>query len=163
MCYNHLLKQTGGQPSQPPQKQTARLLSLLSSGTKANLHEEYDGVSEPKREQHTHLLCVCSNKSLRGEPPSFLLADVDSPVRTHSSLLSLKMVSFTCRANRVLRRADMFDVVRRSPLPGYDVSFLITFHHLLRYNQEGLVNFICGVRLHLLSTVSTHIFSKPIS
>lgn len=31
--------------------------------------------------------------------------------------------------NFMAQRADDFIVLRRKPIPGYDISFLITYHH----------------------------------
>lgn len=31
------------------------------------------------------------------------------------------------------------------PLPGYDLTLLLTHRHLERYSREGLVDFICQV------------------
>jgi actin related protein 2/3 complex, subunit 4 len=39
-------------------------------------------------------------------------------------------------------RADKFEVVRRVPVEGFDISFLITSEHLERYEKGRLVGFI---------------------
>ncbi len=50
----------------------------------------------------------------------------------------------------LMQRAELLDILRRAPLEGYDVSFLITDTHLLKYGRQRLLDF----------TVSgTHCFS----
>lgn len=43
------------------------------------------------------------------------------------------------------RSADQLEIVRRVPLPGYDLTLLLTHRHLERYSREGLLDFICQV------------------
>ena len=44
------------------------------------------------------------------------------------------------------RRADQLEVVRRVPLPGYDLTFLVTSAHMARFHRDLLIDFICQVR-----------------
>lgn len=39
--------------------------------------------------------------------------------------------------------ADDLDIIRRVPLPTFDLTFLVTWRHLERYRQGALVDFIC--------------------
>ena len=43
----------------------------------------------------------------------------------------------------LMQRADSIDIIRRVPLEGYDVSFLITERHLLSLDAGRLMDFIC--------------------
>lgn len=43
----------------------------------------------------------------------------------------------------MMHRADQLEIVRRVPLPGYDLTLLLTHRHLERYSREGLLDFIC--------------------
>eukprot|EP00873_Tetraselmis_striata_P044933 jgi/Tetstr1/465197/TSEL_009904.t1 len=43
----------------------------------------------------------------------------------------------------LMQRAEQFGILRRIPVQGYDVSFLITDAHLERMSRDGLVDFIC--------------------
>ena len=40
------------------------------------------------------------------------------------------------------RRADAFEVLRRAPVEGYDVSFLVLLEHAERMEAKGLVDFV---------------------
>jgi actin related protein 2/3 complex subunit 4 len=40
------------------------------------------------------------------------------------------------------RRADAFEVLRRAPVEGYDVSFLVLLAHAERMEAKGLVDFV---------------------
>ena len=40
------------------------------------------------------------------------------------------------------RRADAFEVLRRAPVEGYDVSFLVLLEHVERMEAKGLVDFV---------------------
>ena len=39
-------------------------------------------------------------------------------------------------------RADRFEIFRKTPVDGYDFSFLISAQHLLVYKKEELINFV---------------------
>ncbi|CAL0306414.1 unnamed protein product [Lupinus luteus] len=39
-------------------------------------------------------------------------------------------------------RAEAFEVLRRKPVQGYDISFLITNHHCEQMEKQKLINFI---------------------
>ncbi|NDW60154.1 hypothetical protein G0P98_27245, partial [Yangia sp. PrR004] len=39
-------------------------------------------------------------------------------------------------------RADYFEILRRKPVPGYDISFLVMDSHLEKYSVQGIINFI---------------------
>eukprot|EP00825_Cyclidium_porcatum_P005035 TRINITY_DN123_c0_g3_i1.p1 TRINITY_DN123_c0_g3~~TRINITY_DN123_c0_g3_i1.p1 ORF type:complete len:186 (-),score=30.14 TRINITY_DN123_c0_g3_i1:260-817(-) len=41
-------------------------------------------------------------------------------------------------------RADQFEILRRVPLKGYDVSFLITAQHLERFEKRKLIDYIAN-------------------
>lgn len=41
-----------------------------------------------------------------------------------------------------MQRADQFSILRRVPMPGYDISFLITNFHTDIMTREGIVDFI---------------------
>eukprot|EP00193_Tetraselmis_chui_P011240 CAMPEP_0177771834 /NCGR_PEP_ID=MMETSP0491_2-20121128/11853_1 /TAXON_ID=63592 /ORGANISM="Tetraselmis chuii, Strain PLY429" /LENGTH=173 /DNA_ID=CAMNT_0019289509 /DNA_START=232 /DNA_END=753 /DNA_ORIENTATION=- len=43
----------------------------------------------------------------------------------------------------LMQRADQFGILRRVPVKGYDVSFLITYAHLESRSSEKVVDFIC--------------------
>ncbi|KAJ4461555.1 putative Actin-related protein 2/3 complex subunit 4 [Paratrimastix pyriformis] len=53
-------------------------------------------------------------------------------------LLTKKFTSF------LMRRADSFIVLRRKPIEGYDISFLITNFHLEFLKKDKLIDFIIG-------------------
>lgn len=40
------------------------------------------------------------------------------------------------------QRADDFIILRRKPIPGYDISFLITYHHTEIMNKQKLIDFL---------------------
>ena len=42
----------------------------------------------------------------------------------------------------LMQRADQFIIMRRKPMPGYSISFLVTHAHLERMWKEKLVDFI---------------------
>lgn len=42
-----------------------------------------------------------------------------------------------------MQRAEALSILRRVPLDGYDISFLVTDVHVLRYGRAGLVDFLC--------------------
>ncbi|GIL50077.1 hypothetical protein Vafri_6395 [Volvox africanus] len=42
----------------------------------------------------------------------------------------------------LMQRAETLDVLRRVPVEGYDVSFLITDQHLLMYGRQRLLDFV---------------------
>ncbi|KAM3144252.1 hypothetical protein pb186bvf_003714 [Paramecium bursaria] len=39
-------------------------------------------------------------------------------------------------------RADQFEIIRRKPIAGYDISFLILDTHIEKYNVQGIIGFI---------------------
>ena len=41
-----------------------------------------------------------------------------------------------------MNRADKFNLFRKKPKPGYDISFLITNFHLETYKKEDIIDFI---------------------
>ena len=43
----------------------------------------------------------------------------------------------------LMQRAEAVGVLRRVPLQGYDISFLITDLHCQQYNKQKLIGFIC--------------------
>lgn len=43
-----------------------------------------------------------------------------------------------------MQRAETLKIMRRVPLEGYDISFLITDAHCLSMHRKELVNFICS-------------------
>lgn len=45
----------------------------------------------------------------------------------------------------LVHRADDLQIVRRVPLPGYDLTFLVTWAHLERFRRDDLIDFICMV------------------
>ncbi|PNW81800.1 hypothetical protein CHLRE_06g260800v5 [Chlamydomonas reinhardtii] len=53
------------------------------------------------------------------------------------------------------QRAELLDVLRRVPLPGYDVSFLITDSHLLQYGRQRLLDFVVSFIEEMDSEIST--------
>ena len=38
----------------------------------------------------------------------------------------------------------MFGIVRRVPLVGYDLSFVVTARHCCEFSKESLIGFICS-------------------
>ncbi|GIL77895.1 hypothetical protein Vretifemale_7358, partial [Volvox reticuliferus] len=42
----------------------------------------------------------------------------------------------------LMQRAETLDVLRRVPVEGYDISFLITDQHLLAYGRQRLLDFV---------------------
>ncbi|KAG2492668.1 hypothetical protein HYH03_009083 [Edaphochlamys debaryana] len=42
----------------------------------------------------------------------------------------------------LMQRAEVLEVLRRVPVEGYDVSFLITDQHLLKYGRQRLLDFV---------------------
>lgn len=77
--------------------------------------------------------CVCASRGCSGF--SLRLAS------------SLQLPQSCCQAPRSLHRhppsAEQLDIVRRVPVPGYDLSFLVTSAHLERYSRDRMVDFIC--------------------
>lgn len=63
------------------------------------------------------------------------------------SLLASMFVRF------IVQRAEQFVILRRKPIEGYDISFLITHAHLERLQKHNLVGFL----LHFLSTVDSEL------
>ncbi|KAG2438488.1 hypothetical protein HXX76_005040 [Chlamydomonas incerta] len=53
------------------------------------------------------------------------------------------------------QRAELLDVLRRVPLPGYDVSFLITDAHLLQYGRQRLLDFLVSFIEEMDSEISS--------
>lgn len=39
---------------------------------------------------------------------------------------------------------QMFGILRRVPVPGYDLSFVITARHCWEFSKESLIGFICS-------------------
>jgi len=62
-------------------------------------------------------------------------------------ILCGKLAKFMCR------RADDFIILRRKPLPGYDISFLITAAHTKAMYRQKLVDFI----IHFMQEVDKEI------
>ncbi|GAB4817042.1 hypothetical protein N2152v2_004088 [Parachlorella kessleri] len=54
----------------------------------------------------------------------------------------------------MIHRAEELELVRRAPLPGYDLTLLITSSHLLRYERPKLIDFICQFVEDLSSEIS---------
>lgn len=42
------------------------------------------------------------------------------------------------------RRADQFSILRRVPVEGYDISFLITFAHVQQLGKQRIIDFVCN-------------------
>ncbi|KXZ52128.1 ARPC4 protein [Gonium pectorale] len=55
----------------------------------------------------------------------------------------------------LMQRAEMIDVLRRVPLEGYDVSFLITDQHLLTYGRQRLLDFVVSFIEELDAEISS--------
>jgi actin related protein 2/3 complex subunit 4 len=51
------------------------------------------------------------------------------------------------------QRAEQFIILRRKPIEGYDISFLITHSHLEKMQKHQLIAFV----LHFLSTVDSEL------
>ena len=51
----------------------------------------------------------------------------------------------------LMLRADDMQIIRRVPLPGYDVTFLVTDRHLRRFFADKLIGFIVKVMQDLLN------------
>jgi actin related protein 2/3 complex subunit 4 len=45
-------------------------------------------------------------------------------------------------AQFLMNRADKYNILRKIPKEGYDISFLITNYHLEVYNKEDIIDFI---------------------
>lgn len=45
----------------------------------------------------------------------------------------------------LMQRTEQLDIVRRKPVAGYDVSFLVTAKHVQAYSKDTLVSFIMHV------------------
>lgn len=43
----------------------------------------------------------------------------------------------------LMQKADVYDIVRRVPVSGYDVSFLITHRHCEAYDRPALAGVVC--------------------
>lgn len=41
-----------------------------------------------------------------------------------------------------MKRAEMFNILRRKPIDGYDISFLITDENLITFSKEKIIDFI---------------------
>ena len=52
-----------------------------------------------------------------------------------------------CHACLLDCRADELEIVRRVPLEGHAVTFLLTGRHLRLYRRGALLDFICSVRV----------------
>mmetsp|Transcript_8523 Transcript_8523/g.12572 ORF Transcript_8523/g.12572 Transcript_8523/m.12572 type:complete len:170 (-) Transcript_8523:40-549(-) len=45
--------------------------------------------------------------------------------------------------NFIMQRAEKLNILRRKPVPGWDISFLITNYHIESMHREKLLDFIC--------------------
>uniref|UniRef100_A0A8R1DKW7 Actin-related protein 2/3 complex subunit 4 n=1 Tax=Caenorhabditis japonica TaxID=281687 RepID=A0A8R1DKW7_CAEJA len=68
-------------------------------------------------------------------------------------ILCHKFTRFMCQ------RADHFFVLRRKPLPGYDISFLITASHTEAMFKQKLVDFL----LHFMQEIDKEISEMKLS
>ena len=48
------------------------------------------------------------------------------------------------RLRFIHQRADQFRVLRRVPVSGHDLSFLITAEHLQAFDRARLISFVCS-------------------
>ncbi|KAL4425763.1 hypothetical protein ABPG75_009779 [Micractinium tetrahymenae] len=84
----------------------------------------------------TRLECALIEQSINSTRVSFRFRAADA---TEEYLLRTFL-------HFMVHRADDLDIVRRVPLPTYDLTFLVTWRHLERYRQDALVDFICKAR-----------------
>lgn len=56
--------------------------------------------------------------------------------------LELDAVLAEMHARFMMQRAEALDVLRRRPVPGYDISFLVTDRHVQAYGRAALVAFL---------------------
>lgn len=88
--------------------------------------------------------CALIEQSINSTRVSFRLRTADA---TEDYLLRTFM-------RFIVHRADDLDIVRRVPLPAYDLTLLVTWRHLERYRQDALVDFICKFVEDLSSELS---------
>jgi actin related protein 2/3 complex, subunit 4 len=82
------------------------------------------------RNAHEYCMIEASVNSVR---ISFLLRTADQ--------LEATLTSYYTTFLR--RRAEQLPILRRVPVDGFDISFLITDEHCLKLDVEQLVNFLC--------------------
>lgn len=59
----------------------------------------------------------------------------------------------------LMRRAEDFYIIRRLPLDGYSITFLITNHHLGKFKRNHIIDFI----MHFMNEVDREISEMKIS
>ncbi|KAL0239332.1 hypothetical protein PCE1_005019 [Barthelona sp. PCE] len=57
-------------------------------------------------------------------------------------------------ASFLMTRADQFQILRKKPVEGYDLSFLIMHRHLHDYDPRGVVDWICDFMKNIDKEVS---------
>ncbi|KAL4445834.1 hypothetical protein ABPG77_009033 [Micractinium sp. CCAP 211/92] len=98
----------------------------------------------PWVERHNKPECALIEQSINSTRVSFRFRSADA---TEDYLLRTFL-------RFIVHRADDLDIVRRVPLPSYDLTFLVTWRHLERYRHEALVDFICKFVQDLPSELS---------
>jgi actin related protein 2/3 complex subunit 4 len=66
-------------------------------------------------------------------------------VRDLETWLRSKRIAF------MMQRADNIDIIRRKPVPGFDISFLVTARHLQVFDKAALIDFIITLMTELAS------------
>lgn len=64
---------------------------------------------------------------------------VNIAIKKHAEIETLIVGIYT---KFLMNRADKFNLLRKKPKTGYDISFLITNFHLENYKKEDIIDFI---------------------
>lgn len=71
--------------------------------------------------------------------PSINSVRVNIAIKKHAEIESLIVGIYT---KFLMFRADKYNILRKKPKPGYDISFLITNFHLEYYKKEDIIDFV---------------------
>lgn len=96
------------------------------------VEENAELVSKPiiiSRSEEEHVEIESSINSVR----------VNIVIKKHAWIENLLVEIYS---NFLMNRADKFNLFRKKPKPGYDISFLITNFHLETYKKEDIIDFI---------------------
>ncbi|CAD8147491.1 unnamed protein product [Paramecium octaurelia] len=101
---------------------------------------ELNGYSSKTRQLVLSPIYLC-----RGEKEKCVIEPSINSTRISFSIKALDEVDKLIGekfAKYLAVRADYFEILRRKPIPGYDISFLILDSHLEKYSVQGIINFI---------------------
>ncbi|CAL8467826.1 g7364 [Coccomyxa elongata] len=130
--------------------------SLFHSITLVDLPcQHVDGYSKPEIElQNSKELLLDPIEIRKNEQECTLIERSVNSVRISVQLKLVDDLEGWLRSKRIafiLERADHIDILRREPVPGFDMSFLVTARHLQMYNKAALIRFIVSLMTELAS------------